>query len=328
MKKKKKGAFSTILLILILIVGLSLLLYPTVSNYWNSLVQSKAVAQYADAVANLNEEEYQAILDSAIDYNRELQKYPSGYAIPKELSNRYPKELAVDDSGIMGIIEIPTIGVNLPVYHGTGEEVLQVAIGHLNWSSLPVGGRGTHCVVSGHRGLPSAKLFTNLDQLREGDAFMLRVLNEILTYEIDTIVTVEPSEVSSLKIDNEKDLCTLVTCTPYGVNSHRLLITGHRVGTLEEEKSVRVVADGMQIEPLLVAPVIAISVLLIIVIILLLPRKRKGGKTVKIAVENTDENNQDAKESEGSQEIETVQESEENHDQSERKEEGEQQDET
>lgn len=275
MKKKKKSVFSTILLILALIVGLSLLLYPTVSNYWNSLVQSKAVAHYSEAVANLNQEEYQAILDSAAEYNRELLKHPSGYGIPHALSSRYEKELAVDDSGIMGIIEISSIGVNLPIYHGTSDEVLQVAIGHLNWSSLPVGGEGTHCVISGHRGLPSAKLFTNLDQLREGDTFVLRVMNEILTYEIDTIAIVEPSEISSLKIDKEKDLCTLVTCTPYGVNSHRLLITGHRVENLEEAKTVRVVSDAMQVEPLLVAPIIAVPLLLIIVFGLLLPRKKK-----------------------------------------------------
>lgn len=277
-KEKKKNRFSTFLLLISLAIGLSLLLYPTVSDYWNSLVQSKAVATYAEAVSNMDETQYDAIIKSAQEYNRELLKHPWGYGIPKELSNRYTKELAVDESGIMGIVEIPSIGVNLPVYHGTGDEVLQVAIGHLNWSSLPVGGPSTHCVISGHRGLPSAKLFTNVDQLREGDTFLLRVLNEILTYEIDTIAVVEPGDTSSLKIAKDKDLCTLVTCTPYGVNSHRLLITGHRVDTVEDAKSVRVIADAMLVEPLLVAPAIAVPILLIIVIVLLIPRKGKKKK--------------------------------------------------
>ena len=280
-KKKKKSSFSTFLLLISLAIGLSLLLYPTVSDYWNSLVQSKAVANYAEAVANLDENKYQAVMDSAREYNQQLLLHPSGYGIPKELSSRYPNELAVDDSGIMGIIEIASIGVDLPIYHGTGDEVLQVAIGHLNWSSLPVGGLSTHCVISGHRGLPSAKLFTNLDQLREGDTFVLRVLDEILTYEIETIAVVEPQETSSLKIVKGKDLCTLVTCTPYGVNSHRLLITGHRVETVEGAKSVRVIADATQVEPLLVAPAIAIPILLIIVIVLLFPRKGKKKKEGK-----------------------------------------------
>ena len=239
-KEKKKNRFSTFLLLISLAIGLSLLLYPTVSDYWNSLVQSKAVATYAEAVSNMDETQYDAIIKSAQEYNRELLKHPW--------------------------------------YHGTGDEVLQVAIGHLNWSSLPVGGPSTHCVISGHRGLPSAKLFTNVDQLREGDTFLLRVLNEILTYEIDTIAVVEPGDTSSLKIAKDKDLCTLVTCTPYGVNSHRLLITGHRVDTVEDAKSVRVIADAMLVEPLLVAPAIAVPILLIIVIVLLIPRKGKKKK--------------------------------------------------
>lgn len=277
-KEKKKNRFSTFLLLISLAIGLSLLLYPTVSDYWNSLVQSRAVATYAEAVDQMDEEAYDAIIKSAQEYNRELLNHPWGYGLPKGLVKRYTKELAVDDSGIMGIVEIPSIGVNLPIYHGTGEDVLQVAIGHLNWSSLPVGGADTHCVISGHRGLPSAKLFTNVDQLREGDTFLLRVLNEILTYEIDTIAVVEPGDTSSLKIAKDKDLCTLVTCTPYGVNSHRLLITGHRVDTVEDAKSVRVIADAMLVEPLLVAPAIAVPILLIIVIVLLIPRKGKKKK--------------------------------------------------
>ena len=284
--KKKKNSFSTFILLIALAIGLSLLLYPTVSDYWNSLVQSKAVATYAEAVSNMDENQYQSLMQSAQQYNRELLKHPWGYGVPKELSNRYEKELAVDDSGIMGIVEIPSIGVDLPVYHGTDEDILQVAIGHLNWSSLPVGGASTHCVISGHRGLPSAKLFTNLDQLREGDTFLLRVLDEILTYEINTIAVVEPGDTSSLRIVKDKDLCTLVTCTPYGVNSHRLLITGHRVDTVEDAKTVRVVSDAMLVEPLLVAPMIAVPILLMIVIVLVIPRKGKKKKEGEHFAEN------------------------------------------
>ena len=173
----------------------------------------------------------------------------------------------------MGYIEIPTIKLSLPIYHGTEEDVLQIAVGHLDWSSLPVGGESTHCVLSGHRGLPSAKLFTNLDQLVEGDAFVIRTLDEVLTYEVDQILIVEPDDVSALSIEEGKDLCTLVTCTPYGVNSHRLLVRGHRVANQSE--AIRVTSDAIQIEPLLVAPVLAIPMLLALLLLLLIPGRKK-----------------------------------------------------
>ena len=182
--------------------------------------------------------------------------------------------------GIMGYIDIPGIDCSLPIYHGTEESVLQIAVGHLEWSSLPVGGESTHCVLSGHRGLPSAKLFTNLDKLQAGDIFLLRVLDEVLTYEVDQILIVEPQETGALRIEKGKDYCTLVTCTPYGINTHRLLVRGHRIDNIEEAKTVRVTADAIQIEPLLVAPVVAIPILLLLMILLLLPkqpRKKHGG---------------------------------------------------
>ena len=178
----------------------------------------------------------------------------------------------------MGYIEIPSIDCSLPIYHGTQESVLQIAVGHIEWSSLPVGGAGTHCVVSGHRGLPRAKLFTSLDKLTEGDTFMLRVLDEVLTYEVDQILIVEPQETESLRIEEGKDYCTLVTCTPYGINTHRLLVRGHRIENRDE--SIRVTADAIQLEPMIVAPIVAIPMLLVLVIILLLPRqskKKRGG---------------------------------------------------
>ena len=179
----------------------------------------------------------------------------------------------------MGYIEIPTIKLSLPIYHGTEDSVLQIAVGHLDWTSLPAGGESTHCVLSGHRGLPSAKLFTNLDQLVEGDTFVIRVLDEVLTYEVDRILIVEPDDVSALQIEPGKDLCTLVTCTPYGINSHRLLVRGHRVENQSE--AIRVTSDAIQIEPLLVAPAVALPILLILLIVLLASggkKKPKGGK--------------------------------------------------
>ena len=177
----------------------------------------------------------------------------------------------------MGYIEIPNLHLSLPIYHGTGDAVLQIAVGHLEWSSLPVGGEGTHCVLSGHRGLPSAKLFTNLDQLTAGDIFVIRVLDEVLTYEVDQILIVEPEDLSALTVEPGQDLCTLVTCTPYGINTHRLLVRGHRIENQSE--AIRVTADAIQIEPLIVAPLVALPLLLILFIILLAsgPKKRPSG---------------------------------------------------
>lgn len=278
MKKKKKGNFITVFLVLILIAGLSLLLYPTVSDYWNSFHQTRAIANYAEQVANLNEEEYRRIWEAAEKYNQSLLERDSAFSLTDEQKKEYEKLLDVSGLGVMGYIEIPSINCSLPIYHGTEESVLQIAIGHLEWSSLPVGGESTHCVVSGHRGLPRAKLFSNLDKMKEGDIFMLRVLDEVLTYEVDQILIVEPEEISALQIEEGKDYCTLVTCTPYGINSHRLLVRGHRIENLDDAANVRVTADAMQIEPLLVAPVVAIPMLLLLLILLLLPRRRKKDK--------------------------------------------------
>lgn len=280
--KKKKGNFITILLVLILLVGLSLLLYPSVSDYWNSLHQTRAIATYAEEVANLDNDAYDQLWQDAASYNQSLLTRSNTYLLSDEQKAEYARLLDVSGLGIMGYIEIPEIDVSLPIYHGTGESVLQIAVGHLEWSSLPVGGESTHCVLSGHRGLPSAKLFTNLDKLREGDTFLLRVLNEVLTYEVDQILIVEPQETAALQIEEGKDYCTLVTCTPYGINTHRLLVRGHRIENMEEAKTIRVTADAIQIEPLLVAPVVAIPMLLLLLILLLLPKrpqKKHGGDT-------------------------------------------------
>ena len=270
-----KNKLTTILLILALFAGLSLLLYPTVSDYWNSLHASQAVADYAENVRNLEAEKYEQVLQDAKSYNQMLPYEQTTFALSEEEKEAYGALLDISGTGVMGYIEIPTVNISLPVYHGTEDAVLQIAVGHLEWSSLPVGGESTHCVLSGHRGLPSAKLFTNLDKLVAGDKFIMRVLDEVLTYEVDQILIVEPTDVSTLIIEAGKDLCTLVTCTPYGINSHRLLVRGHRIENQDEAKAIRVTSDAIQIEPLIVAPAVALPMLLVLLVILLV----SGGKT-------------------------------------------------
>ena len=266
---------TTIILILVFLVGLSLLLYPTFSDWWNSMHQSRAVASYVEQVANIDEDQYEQLWNDAWAYNADLANRENSYVLSDEQKEIYNRILDVGGTGIMGYIEIPSIGVTLPIYHGTDETVLQIAVGHLEWTSLPVGGESSHCVVSGHRGLPSAKLFTDLDKLVTGDVFMFRVLDEILTYEVDQIFIVEPHETQALLVEEGKDLCTMITCTPYGVNSHRLLVRGHRIDNIEESVAIRVTADAMQIEPIIVAPIVAIPMLLILLIGLLIPKPRK-----------------------------------------------------
>lgn len=273
--KKKTSNFITVLLVLILLVGLSLLLYPSVSDYWNSFHQSKAITEYAERVANLDEDQYAEIWDAAADYNASLQDLTNSYHLSDAQEETYKQLLNVSGDGVMGYIEIPSIQCSLPIYHGTAESVLQTAVGHLEWTSLPVGGESTHCVLSGHRGLPSAKLFTNLDKLEVGDVFLLRVLDEVLTYEVDQILIVEPQETAELQIVEGQDYCTLMTCTPYGINTHRLLVRGHRIDNIPEAKVVHVTADAVQIEPMIVAPIVAIPMLLVLFVALMIPKHKK-----------------------------------------------------
>ena len=276
-----KKHLSTVILILILFIGLSLVLYPTVADYWNSLHQSRAIATYAEEVAHIDTEKYTAVWQEAVAYNQSLRERDNIFLLSETQKAQYDELLNIGGNGVMGYIEIPAIGVSLPVYHGTDEAVLQIAIGHLEWTSLPVGGESTHCVVSGHTGLPSAKLFTNLNQLAVGDTFVFRILDETLTYEVDQILIVLPHETDALHIEEGKDLCTLVTCTPYGVNSHRLLVRGHRVENAEIAKTIRVTADAMQIEPLIVAPIVAAPMLLVLIILVLFSGGKKKGKRVR-----------------------------------------------
>jgi sortase A len=272
---KKKSSFVTAILIAALLAGALLLLYPTISDYWNSLHQSRAIASYAEQVADLDDNMYEQLWADARAYNETLGSSTSRFVMTDEQKKVYDALLNIAGNGVMGYIEIPKIKCNLPIYHGTDESVLQIAIGHVQGSSLPVGGAGTHCVLSGHRGLPRAKLFTDIDQLTEGDVFLLRVLDETLTYEVDQIRTVLPDELDDLAIEEGKDYCTLVTCTPYGINSHRLLVRGHRVENQASASTIRVTADGMQIEPLLIAPLVAAPMLLVLLVIVLIPHRTK-----------------------------------------------------
>ena len=262
----KKKDFSTIALIIVFFVGVSVLLYPTVSDYWNSLHQSQAIATYADSVEKMDEQDYEKLWDAAVSYNQKLFQSGHGLGLKDEEKEEYNELLDVSGTGIMSYVEIPKIKCSLPIYHGTDEGVLQIAVGHIEGSSLPVGGLNTHCVLSGHRGLPSAKLFSSLDKLEEGDIFMIRTLDQTLTYEVDHISIVLPDEVEDLKIEEGRDLCTLVTCTPYGINTHRLLVRGHRVANQEEAEAVRVTADAMLVDNRIVAMCIAVPVLVLLLI--------------------------------------------------------------
>lgn len=275
MEKKKKKNGSSIILAVIFLVGLSLLLYPTFSDFWNSKHQSQAIASYTEQVLEMDDNSYELMIQDANEYNQKLVNGPGRWMPSEEEIEEYNRLLDIGGSGIMGYVEVPSIGISLPIYHGVADTVLQIAVGHIPGASLPVGGAGTHCVISGHRGLPSAKLFTNLDELKEGDIFLLSVLDEVLTYEVDQIRIVEPKDLSNLDLEEGKDLCTLVTCTPYGVNSHRLLVRGHRIETVKTNQ-VRVSADAIQINEKIVASFVAIPILLLLLVWLLIRyRKRK-----------------------------------------------------
>ena len=268
MKRWIKEQKVNIILCLVILIGIGLISYPTVSDWWNSFHQTRAVASYAAAVSQLKTEDYDRLFAEADDYNRKLAGTGMKWSMTDEEIQEYNSILNVSENGIMGYIDIPRIRQTLPIYHGTDDAVLQVAIGHLAGTSLPVGGDSTHCVVSGHRGLPSARLFTDLDRLTVGDIWTMTVLNRTVTYEVDQIRIVEPEDLSELQIVQGSDYCTLLTCTPYGINTHRLLVRGHRIPNLDGDANVT--ADAMQVDQTLVAMVVAVIILLILVIILLI----------------------------------------------------------
>lgn len=275
-KKKKRISVTNIILTIVLLAGLSVMLYPTVSDWWNSRHASQAIANYVEAVTGMDQELKEEMLEAARQYNASL---PPGvnFKITEEEYARYESLLDLTGTGIMGYIQIPSINVNLPVYHGTEETILQVAIGHIAGSSLPVGGESTHCVVSGHRGLPSARLFTDLDELVVGDIFMLNVLEETFTYEIDQIRIVLPEEVDELAIVSGKDYCTLVTCTPYGINTHRMLIRGKRIDNIDNHVVI-VTPDATRIPNYYVIPAVGVPLLFLTLVVMLAYSGRKKPK--------------------------------------------------
>ena len=274
-----KKHLSTLLLVAVFLLGVCILLYPTASDYWNSLHQTRAIGAYEDALAGMTRRDYDAAFQQAEDYNRALAALDAPMSEYQSLSDAgmdYEEILNINGVGIMGSLDIYASGVELPIYHGTSPDVLNVAVGHLEGSSLPIGGEGSHCVLSAHRGLPSARLFTDLDQLQEGDTFTITVLDRLLTYEIDQILIVEPEQVDALAITPGEDYCTLVTCTPYGINTHRLLVRGRRVENAREKAHVYVPADMVQIDPLVVPPAVAAPMLAILLVFLLVRyRKRR-----------------------------------------------------
>lgn len=278
-RKKKKGSFSTILLTLILLAGFSVMLYPTVSDWWNSRHASQAIANYVDAVADMDEDVKREMLEAAAAYNASLSPGVH-FKLSDEEYAEYESLLDLTGTGIMGYVQIPSIDVNLPVYHGTEESVLQVAVGHIAGSSLPVGGEGSHCVLSGHRGLPTARLFTDLDDMGMGDLFTVSALDEVFTYEVDQIRIVLPEEVDELGIVPGKDYCTLVTCTPYGVNTHRMLVRGHRIDNIDDKTVITVAAEAQRIPSYYVIPAVGIPLLFVsLVIMLTVSGRRKHRKT-------------------------------------------------
>ena len=292
-----KSQVTYLILIIVFVVGLSLLLYPPISEYWNSFVQSRAISQYSESLAKLDAEQKAAMIDEAEEYNRRLLNRQTGFALTPEQKEQYDKLLNISSNGVIGYVEIPSIGVSLPVYHGTEEKVLQVAVGHLEWSSLPVGGPSTHSVLSAHRGLPSAKLFTDLDEVVEGDRFMLFVLNDIYTYEVDKISIIEPDDTQCLQISIGEDYCTLFTCTPYGINSHRLCVRGRRVSNIQSSEVARVVADAAQIDPLIATPILLLPFLVVGLIVLMFDDRAQFHQYKKITLKDVRKARKTSKES-------------------------------
>ena len=268
-----KKHMTTIIAVLVFITGLSLLLYPTVSNYWNSLYQTRVVANHSDTMKKMDQKEKQNLIDAAVAYNKTLLSNESRFTPSDEELDVYKSLLNADGTGMMGYIVIPKIRCKLAIYHTVDDSVLQVGVGHLEGSSLPVGGKSTHCVLSSHRGLPSAKLFTELDQLKKGDVFYLHVYDRVLAYEVDHITSVEPNDFRLLEIEEGKDLCTLFTCTPYGVNTHRLLVRGHRIkNTLGD---ANLTSEVVLVNCLIVASCIGVVILCVGFIIAKLRKKRR-----------------------------------------------------
>ena len=260
MRSKK----STIILLVSFFIGLSVLLYPSISSYWNSKTQSKAIVDYESMLSQYKPEDYTAIFAEADAYNKQLAQLNEPLVEHNRLPD-YNSILNVGGTGMMGYITVPKISQELPVYHGTSDGVLSVAVGHLQGTSLPVGGENTHCVVSAHRGLPTAVLFTHLDRMEIGDIFYFTILDRTITYEVDQIRIVEPDDASLIQIKDGKDYCTLLTCTPYGINTQRLLVRGHQIDA-SQTRNLYVANEAYRIEPLVVMPIVALPIIFVLLV--------------------------------------------------------------
>lgn len=271
MKNKK----TTIILLVSFFVGLSVLLYPSLSSFWNSMTQSKAIVDYESMLSQYKPEDYSATFAEADTYNQKLFQLTSPLTEYTHLSE-YRDVLDISGTGMMGYITVPKIGQELPVYHGTSESVLSVAVGHMEGTSLPVGGKSTHCVVSAHRGLPTAVLFTYLDRMEVGDTFHFTILDRTITYEVDQIRIVEPDDTSLIQIEEGKDYCTLLTCTPYGINTHRLLVRGHQVDA-SQKRNIYIANEAYRVEPMIVMPFVALPIIFILLLyVMFAPVKKEN----------------------------------------------------
>ncbi len=279
-QKKKSDNFSTILLVAIFFVGLCVLLYPTVSDFWNEKRQSQAIVNYDELIVDLTPEDYSEYFSKADSYNQKIRNMSFPFLNHKDIADEYYSILDVNGDGMMGYITIEKIKVQLPIYHGTSDKVLNSAVGHVEGSSIPVGGESTHSVLSAHRGLPSAKLFTNLDKVEVGDIFTIRILDRTTTYQVDQILIVLPEDTENLNIVAGEDYCTLVTCTPYGINTHRMLVRGTRIENIEPDRVINVITEAYQIDPLIVTPAVAAPILgaLLLYLIIKSSRDRKKRK--------------------------------------------------
>ena len=277
-KQKKSGLGLTILLLAVFLIGLCVMLYPTVSDFWNEKRQSQAIMNYDDLLVDLTPEDFSEYFEKAEEYNRKLKLISYPFLGYPELDDEYYSALDVNDDGMMGYITIDKIKVQLPIYHGTSDKVLNCAVGHLEGSTLPIGGESTHCVLSAHRGLPSAKLFTNLDELAVGDVFTITILDKMFTYQVDQVKVVLPDETDELNVVNGEDYCTLVTCSPYGINTHRMLVRGTRIENIEEAKKINITTEAYLIDPLIVTPVVAIPIFLGLLVFLVVKSSKKKRK--------------------------------------------------
>ena len=270
-----KSRKSTIILMISFLIGLSVLLYPSISNYWNSKTQSQAIIDYEAMLANYKPEDYSALFEEAYEYNRRLAELENPLRQYPDVEG-YEQILNVTGTGIMGYLTVPKISQELPVYHTTSEAVLSVAVGHFEGTSLPVGGKTTHSVVSAHRGLPSAVLFTHLDRMEIGDLFYFTILDRTITYEVDQIRIVEPDDASLIRIEEGKDYCTLLTCTPYGINTQRLLVRGHQIDDTQA-KNIYIANEAYRIDPRVVMPLVAMPIILVLLVyVMFAPVKKES----------------------------------------------------